>query len=107
MDIDKILLQQLPKIAKKFDIKLVATNDVHYIKPEHAIPHNVLLQISNSRGESDYKTLRYGTDQIYFKSADEMSNLFSDFPDAIKNTLEIAEKINFQTEEGQKLFTRL
>lgn len=101
MDIDKILLQQLPKIAKKFDIKLVATNDVHYIKPEHAIPHNVLLQISNSRGESDYKTLRYGTDQIYFKSADEMSNLFSDFPDAIKNTLEIAEKINFQLKKDK------
>lgn len=101
MDIDRILLEQLPKIAKSLDIKLVATNDVHYIKPEHSIPHNVLLQISNSRGESDYKTLRYGTDQIYFKSAEEMSELFRDFPEAIKNTLEIAEKVNFEFKKGK------
>lgn len=101
MDIDRILLEQLPKIAKSLDIKLVATNDVHYIKPEHSIPHNVLLQISNSRGESDYKTLRYGTDQIYFKSAEEMSDLFRDFPEAIKNTLEIAEKVNFEFKKGK------
>lgn len=101
MDIDKILLNELPKIAKSLEIKLVATNDVHYIKPEHAIPHNVLLQISNSRGESDYKTLRYGTDQIYFKSTTEMVELFRDFPDAIKNTLEIAEKVNFELKAGE------
>ncbi|MCX8056247.1 MAG: DNA polymerase III subunit alpha [Ignavibacteria bacterium] len=101
MDIDKTLLEELPKIAKNLDIKLVATNDVHYIKPEHAIPHNVLLQISNSRGESDYKTLRYGTDQIYFKSSEEMVKLFKDFPDAIKNTIEIAEKVNFQLKKGK------
>ncbi len=96
MDIDKILMEGLPKIAKELNIKMVATNDVHYIKPEHAIPHNVLLQISNSRGESDYKTLRYGTDQIYFKSADEMAKLFKDYKGAIENTLEIAEKVSFE-----------
>lgn len=101
MDIDKILLEKLPQIAESLKIKLVATNDVHYIKPEHAIPHNVLLQISNSRGESDYQTLRYGTDQIYFKSPKEMIELFRDFPNAIKNTLEIAEKVNFNFEKGK------
>ncbi|MGB9664674.1 MAG: DNA polymerase III subunit alpha, partial [Ignavibacteria bacterium] len=96
MEIDKILMEGLPKIAKELNIKMVATNDVHYIKPDHAIPHNVLLQISNSRGESDYKTLRYGTDQIYFKSAEEMAKLFKDYKDAIENTLEIAEKVNLE-----------
>lgn len=96
MDIDKILLEGLPKIANELNIKMVATNDVHYIRPEHAIPHNVLLQISNSRGESDYKTLRYGTDQIFFKSADEMAKLFKGYKGAIENTLEIAEKVNFE-----------
>lgn len=96
MDIDKILLEGLPKIANELNIKMVATNDVHYIRPEHAIPHNVLLQISNSRGESDYRTLRYGTDQIFFKSADEMAKLFKGYKGAIENTLEIAEKVNFE-----------
>ncbi len=96
MDIDEILLEALPKIARKVGVKLVATNDVHYIKPEHAIPHNVLLQISNSRGQSDYRTLRYGTDQIYFKSAEEMVKLFKDYPDAIENTLEITDKVVFE-----------
>lgn len=101
MDIDKKLLEGLPKIAKELNIKMVATNDVHYIKSEHAIAHNILLQISNSRGESDYKTLRYGTDQIYFKSAKEMVELFKDFPEAIEHSLEIAEKTDLKFELGQ------
>ncbi len=101
MDIDKVLLEGLPKIAKELNIKMVATNDVHYIKSDHAIAHNILLQISNSRGESDYKTLRYGTDQIYFKSAKEMVELFKDFPEAIEQSLEIAEKIDLKFELGQ------
>lgn len=101
MDIDKVLLEGLPKIAKELNIKMVATNDVHYIKSDHAIAHNILLQISNSRGESDYKTLRYGTDQIYFKSATEMVELFKDFPEAIEHSLEIAEKTDLKFELGQ------
>jgi DNA polymerase-3 subunit alpha len=104
MEIDKYLLQGIPKIAKEINTKLIATNDCHYIKPNHAIPHNVLLKISESRGEVDYETLRYGTDQIYFKSSEEMSKLFRDFPQAIENTLEVSEKCNLELKLGENFF---
>jgi DNA polymerase-3 subunit alpha len=96
MDIDKILLEGLPKIAKELNIKMVATNDVHYIDPTHAIPHNILLQISKVDDNRPYNVLRYGTNQIYFKSAEEMAELFKGFKGAIENTLEIVDKVDFE-----------
>ncbi|HLF19591.1 MAG TPA: DNA polymerase III subunit alpha, partial [Bacteroidota bacterium] len=93
MEIEKMILAQAPRIAKELGLKLVATNDCHYIKPEHALPHNIMLNIPDaSAGNlSDYRTLRYGTDQLYFKSANEMGTLFKDFPQAVESTLEIAD----------------
>ena len=88
------ILAQMPKLAKELGIKLVATNDIHYIKKEHAIPHNVLINLGDKTGNLDYKQLRYRTDQIYFKTAEEMKQLFKNYPGAIENTLEIAEKVD-------------
>ncbi|MDP3149481.1 MAG: DNA polymerase III subunit alpha [Ignavibacteria bacterium] len=95
-NIDKELavLEQMPKLAKELSIKLVATNDCHYINKEDSIAHNILLMLSEKSGSGDYKNLRYGTDQIYFKSQEEMKNLFKHLPQAIENTLEIDEKTN-------------
>jgi len=92
--IDKELpvLEQMPKLAKELGIKLVATNDCHYIHKEDSVAHNILLMLSDKSGNADYKTLRYGTDEIYFKSQQEMKNLFKHLPDAIEHTLEIEEK---------------
>jgi DNA polymerase-3 subunit alpha len=93
MDIDKPILEGMPKLSKELGIKLVATNDCHYIEPEHAIAHNILLLLSDKNG-ADYTQLRYGTDQVYFKSSDEMKKLFKKYKDSIDHTLEIDEKIN-------------
>jgi DNA polymerase-3 subunit alpha len=95
LDREVPILEGIPRIAKELGIKMIATNDVHYIKNEHAIAHNVLLMIpdASANGASDYKKLRYQTDQIYFKSAAEMCKLFKDYPQAIESTLEVAEKI--------------
>ncbi len=68
MDVDKPILEGMPKLSKELGIKLVATNDCHYIEQEHAIAHNILLLLSDKNGQ-DYRQLRYGTDQVYFKSA--------------------------------------
>jgi len=89
------ILAGMPKLAKELDIKLIATNDVHYIEPDHAIAHNVMLLIPDASASTttDYRQLRYQTDQIYFKSAAQMCDLFRDFPQAISSTLEVAEKI--------------
>lgn len=95
MDIDKPILEGMPKLSKELGIKLVATNDCHYIEPDHAIPHNILLLLSDKNG-ADYTQLRYGTDQIYFKSSEEMIKLFKKYKGAIENTLEIDEKIDLK-----------
>ena len=94
------ILAGASKISKELGIKLVATNDCHYIKQEHAIPHNIMLHIpeASSNNTTDYLTLRYQTDQIYFKSSEEMISIFKEYPEAIESTLEIADKCNLQLE---------
>ena len=101
LDSEKKVLREMPKIAKDFGLKLIATNDVHYIKPEHAIAHNIYLNISSKQNKNleprDLtKDLRYGTNQIYFKSTKEMCDLFKDYPEALASTLEVTEKCNLK-----------
>ena len=93
MDVEKPILEGMPKLSKELGIKLVATNDCHYIEPDHAIAHNILLLLADKTGQ-DYRNLRYGTDQVYFKSQEEMIKLFKDYKGAIENTLEIESKVD-------------
>jgi DNA polymerase III subunit alpha len=101
---EKPILEGMPKLAKEFGVSLVATNDVHYIKQEHALAHNVLLMIpdASQSNTTDYHQLRYQTDQLYFKSPEEMKRAFKEFPQAISSTLEIAEKIEQFSLEPEK-----
>ncbi|MHB9013625.1 MAG: DNA polymerase III subunit alpha [Ignavibacteriaceae bacterium] len=105
MDVEKNVLEGMPKLSKELGIKLVATNDCHYIEPDHAIAHNILLLLSDKNG-TDYRQLRYGTDQVYFKSADEMKKLFKNYKGAIENTLEIESKIDLKIESSGYLFPK-
>lgn len=102
---DAIILRDAPKIAKELNIKIVATNDIHYIKKEDAIAHNVLLNIKDATGkkEIDIKKLRYGTSEFYFKTQEEMKQLFKDFPEAIEATKEIESKCDLKIIELGKL----
>ena len=102
-DIEKPLLEGIPRLAKELGIKLVATNDCHYIEEEHSIAHNILLLLSDKNG-SDYKDLRYGTKEIYFKTEEQMKKLFKNFKGAIENTLEIESKINLNLDFEGHLF---
>lgn len=81
--------EKLLEIAKELNIKCIATNDVHFLKKEHAKAHNILLKINTNNDED---SLAY-TGQEYFKSYEEMLELFNDIPDVLENTLEIAEKV--------------
>jgi len=98
IDKEAIVRQKAPQLARDLGIKLICTNDVHYLKQEYAIAHNVLLLIPNasSTNTPHYTELRYQTDQVYFKSTKEMLALFKDFPEAIESTLEVAEKCNLE-----------
>jgi DNA polymerase-3 subunit alpha len=93
---EKFLRTKLPELAKRLGVKIVATNDCHYIKREHAIPHNIMLHIpdATSTFTPDYMKLRYQSDQLYFKSTKEMESLFHDLPESLETTLEIADKCN-------------
>ncbi len=88
----------LLKISKDLGIPLVATNDVHYIEQEDAFSHEVLLCIQTQTTLTDPKRMRFGTDEFYFKSAQEMWSLFKDIPESLNNTLEIAERCNVEIE---------
>ena len=96
MEVERPILKNAPRLARELGIRLVGTNDCHYIKQSHAIPHNIMLYIpeASSTNIPDYTTLRYGTDQLYFKSAGEMVEVFKEFPEAVASTLEIAERCN-------------
>ncbi len=106
LEIEAPILEGMPKLAKMLNSKLVATNDIHYLRNEHAIAHNILLLLSDKTGNADYKTLRYTTDQVYFKSSEEMKKLFKRYPEAIESTLEIEQKINVNLDTHDNHFPR-
>src|SRR5580765_6193153 len=86
--------RQLIPWAKEFGLKLVATNDVHYIDRKHWQAHDCLICIGTQSLLSDTKRMRYVQEQFYLRSAEEMKALFAEIPDAVQNTLEVAEKCN-------------
>ncbi len=90
-------------LSRRTAIPLVATNDCHYLRHEDADAHDVLLCIQTGKNVDDSNRLRYETDQVYFKSAEEMKVLFPDHPEAIRNTLAIAERCNLQLHFGKPL----
>lgn len=87
--------------AKEFGLKLVATNDVHYVEKGHWHAHDCLICIGTQSLLSDTKRMRYEREQFYLRSAEEMKSRFAEVPDAVKNTLEVAEKCNLEIEFGQ------
>ncbi len=95
LDDEKWVLEGMPKLSKELGIKMIATNDIHYVKKDHSIAHNILLHLGDRTGNVNYRELRYRTDQIYFKTTEEMKELFGKYEGAIENTLEIADKVNF------------
>jgi DNA polymerase III subunit alpha len=90
-------------LARRTGIPVVATNDCHYLRHEEAGAHDVLLCIQTGKTVQDTDRLRYETDQVYFKSADEMRAVFGDRPEALRNTLAIAERCNLQLSFGKPL----
>ena len=86
----------LMKIAKDLNLPLVATNDVHYLEQNQAPAHEALLCIQTQTTLNDPNRMRLKTDEFYFKTPEEMKQAFSYCPEAIKNTLVIAEKCNLE-----------
>jgi DNA polymerase-3 subunit alpha len=98
--------QYLRAYAKKYGIKTVVTNDVHYIDRSDAEPHDVLLCVQTGRDYDDPNRMKFNSDDFYLKSYEEMAQLFPNDLDALATTLEIAEKCNFEFEYGHYKFPR-
>ncbi len=84
--------KELIRIAKKLDVKIIATNDVHFVNEEDADAHDRLICLSTGKDFDDPNRMRY-TKQEWLKTTAEMNQVFSDMPEVLSNTLEIAEKI--------------
>jgi DNA polymerase-3 subunit alpha len=83
-------------LAEDLGIKLVATNDCHYLTKEESYAHEVLLCIQTGKTINDPNRFRFETNELYFKSGDEMAAQFSYCPEAVSNTLEVAERCNLE-----------
>ena len=95
---------QLVEIAKKLDLPLVATNDCHYLTREDRKAHDTMLCIQTGTTLDNPSKLRFSSEEFYFKSPEEMWELFKDHPDALHNTLSIAEKCDLKLELGVSHF---
>ena len=92
---------QLIPWAKEFDLNLVATNDVHYLEREHSHAHDALICIGTQTHLSDPNRMSYAPEQFYLRSADEMAALFAEVPEAVRNTMAVAEQCNLEIELGK------
>lgn len=93
--------QNLIKLSKETGIPLVATNDAHYLRREDAKAHEVLLCIQTGKKITDEDRMKFHSDDFYIKSPEEMTALFKNIPEAIENTVKIAERCNVELEFGK------
>ena len=90
--------------AKEFNLPLVATNDVHYVEREHWEAHDCLICLQTQSLVADDKRMRYAAQRFYLRTPEEMHELFKETPEAIQNTLAVAEKCNVLLEFGKLRF---
>lgn len=94
---------ELIKLAEQLNIELVATNDVHYLLQDDAKTQDVLICIGTGKTFQDEERLKMPTDQLYLKSGEEMASLFQHVPQAISNTIKIAERCQLELHLGRAL----
>ncbi len=90
----QVVNQKLIELAKKYDIKLVCTNDVHFVDEENAEAHDRLICLSTGKDLDDPKRMLY-TKQEWMKTREEMNEIFADVPEALANTADICDQVEF------------
>ncbi len=104
---EKHILPVLADISKKYSIPLVATNDVHYMKKKDAELQNVLVCMQTNNVVSEKNPLGFETDEYYFKDEFKMRQLFSEYPEAVDNTVKIAEKCDFEFDFSKYIYPKI
>ncbi|MBD3293357.1 MAG: DNA polymerase III subunit alpha [Armatimonadia bacterium] len=100
LDIERETIPRIIQIAEEMGVPLVATNDVHYLNREDHRYQDVLLCIGTNKCVHDEDRMRMDTEQFHLKSPEEMAETFADYPEALSNTVEIAERCNVEIELG-------
>lgn len=98
------IIPKIIELARTLDIQIVATNDCHYLKPDDALAQDVLLCIQTGKRLKDKDRLRLSAGGFYFRSDTEMRELFSDIPEAIRHTREIADRCNLLLDIEHRCF---
>ena len=97
----KIVNRGIIPLARELELPLVATNDVHYLRQGDYQPHDILLCIGTGKTVNDAQRLRYTGDQFFLKTPDQMAAVFKDHPEALRNTMLVAERCNVTIPKGQ------
>ena len=97
--------ERLLEIGDQLSLPAVATNDCHYLHRKDAKAHEVLLCIQTGKTLQDSNRMKFSSDEFYFKSPQEMADLFQGTPEAISHTSEIAEKCNLEMRFGEKTYS--
>jgi DNA polymerase-3 subunit alpha len=100
------LVRSMRGIAGELGLNIVASNDAHYLTGNHAEPHDCLLCIGTGKRKSDPNRMKYYAPEFYIKSPRQMYDLFSEFPNAVGRTVEIAEACNCEIPFHQKLYPK-
>ena len=96
IDLQNRVNESLLEMSQRLSIPMVASNDCHYLNPEDSHAHSLLLCIQTGKTINDANRFRFNTDQLYFKSPNEMCGDFKEYPGAIENTLKIAKRCNLE-----------
>ncbi|MDX6258410.1 MAG: polymerase subunit alpha, partial [Kribbellaceae bacterium] len=104
LGIERNVQGDLLKLAKELGLPLVATNDLHYTKPEDSVAHAALLCVQSGSTLSDPNRFKFDANEFYVKTAAEMREVWKDYPEACDNTLLIAEQCDVSFTEGEGRF---
>src|SRR5579871_1774174 len=104
LDIEKRINPNIVSLSSETGIPLVATNDCHYLRHSDSHAQEVLLCIQTGKTMSDEHRMKFATDQFYFKTAEEMAQLFREIPDALERTVAIADRCNVKIDAVQNSF---
>ena len=105
--IERRAQKDLIRLAREMDIPFIATNDLHYTRPEDAKAHEVLLCVQSGKTMADPQRFKFDAQDFYLKSPREMRELWREFPEACDNTLLIAERCSMDFVEGRDLMPRV
>ena len=95
--------EQVLRLSKELDIKIVATNDTHYTYPDYAQYHEAFMCIGMNKLYDDPNRMRHSVHEFYLKSPQQMARLFADIPEALENTQEIVDKCNLELKLGDPI----